>query len=127
MIIISLCASVAGLLLARFIYGAGASEDVVEKKLSPVYAVSKSRFYFDEVYNGYVRFVQNRVADILSFFDTLLISGLLVRGSAGLTGLLGIGARRLHTGSVSAYVWWFFAGVVIFGAFAGGFLEGILP
>jgi NADH-quinone oxidoreductase subunit L len=127
MIIISLCASVVGLLLARFIYGAGAKEDVVEKKLFPVYAISKSRFYFDEVYNGYVRLVQNRVADMLSFFDTLFISGLFVRGSAGLAGLLGIGARRMHTGSVSAYVWWFFAGLVIFGAFAGGFLEGILP
>jgi NADH-quinone oxidoreductase subunit L len=126
MIIISLCASLAGLLLARFIYGAGSKEDVLEKKLSPVFAVSKSRFYFDEIYNGYVRLIQDRVADILSFVDTLFISGLLVRGSAGLTGLLGIGARRMHTGSVSTYVWWFFIGLLIFGAFAGGLLEGIL-
>jgi NADH-quinone oxidoreductase subunit L len=125
LIVISLTASVAGLLLARFIYGAGAADDAVEKHLRPAYAFARSRFYFDELYNGYVRLVQDRVADVISFCDTLFISGLLVRGSAGLSGLLGIAARRLHTGDVSTYVWWFFAGLVLFGAYAGGFLGGI--
>jgi len=125
LIIISLCASVGGLLLSYFFYGAGSREDAVEKNARPLFLFSRSRFFFDEVYNGYVRIIQDRVADIVSFLDTLLISGLLVRGSAGLTGLLGIGARRLHTGSVATYVWWFFVGLVLFGAFAGGFLGGI--
>ena len=62
--------------------------------------------------------VQDRVADILSFLDTFLISGVLVRGAAGTAGLLGLVARRLHTGSVATYVWWFFFGLVLFGAYA---------
>jgi NADH-quinone oxidoreductase subunit L len=124
MIIISLMASVAGLLLARFIYGVGASEDAVEKHLRPAYAIARSRFWFDEIYSAYIRKVQDRFADMVSFLDTLFISGLLVRGSAGLSGLLGIAARRMHTGNVSTYVWWFFAGLVLFGAYAGGFLGG---
>jgi NADH-quinone oxidoreductase subunit L len=125
MIIISLCASVAGLVLARGIYGAGATRDALETHLKPVFLFSRSRFFFDEVYNGYVRKVQDRVADIISFLDTLFIAGLLMRGSAGIAGLLGIGARQLHTGRVSTYVWWFFAGLLLFGAFAGGYFEGI--
>ena len=125
MFIISLVASIGGLGLARFFYGAGSATDRLEEKLSPAHGLAKSRFFFDEIYNGYVRTVQDRVANVIGFLDTLLISGLLVRGSAGLAGLLGIGARRLHTGSVATYVWWFFAGLVLFGAYAGGFLDRI--
>ncbi|NDV62423.1 NADH-quinone oxidoreductase subunit L [Puniceicoccales bacterium CK1056] len=125
MIIISTVASFGGLILARIIYGAGSTTDTLEAKIPPVYALAKSRFYFDEMYNGYVRLIQDRVANIIGFFDTLFISGMLVRGSAGLAGLLGIAARRMHTGSVATYVWWFFAGLVLFGAYAGGFLDRI--
>jgi NADH-quinone oxidoreductase subunit L len=126
MIIISTVASVVGLALARVIYGAGSQTDKLEKTLPPVYSLAKSRFYFDELYTLYIRKVQDRVADIIGFLDTLVIGGILVRGSAGLAGLLGVAARRMHTGSVATYVWWFFAGLVLFGAYAGGFLEGIL-
>lgn len=125
MIIISAAASIGGLVLARVLYGAGAETDKLEKTAPPVYALAKSKFYFDEVYGLYIRKVQDRVAEIIGFLDTLVIGGILVRGSAGLTGLLGVAARRMHTGSVSTYVWWFFAGLVLFGAYAGGFLGGI--
>jgi NADH-quinone oxidoreductase subunit L len=114
-----------GLVLARVIYGSGAKTDKVQTTLPPVYAISRSRFYFDELYLFYVKKVQDRVADILGFLDTLFISGVLVRGTAGVAGLLGVIARRMHTGSVATYVWWFFAGLVLFGAYAGGFLDGI--
>ena len=126
MIIISAVASVLGLGLARVLYGAGASTDWLEKTLPPVHALSKSRFYFDELYGYYIRKVQDRFADVIGFLDTLLISGILVRGSAATAGLLGLIARRLHTGRVTAYVWWFFAGLVLFGAYAGGFLDGLM-
>jgi NADH-quinone oxidoreductase subunit L len=126
MIIISAVASIVGLVLARIIYGAGAATDKLEKTLPPVFAISRSRFYFDEVYGYYVKKVQDRLADVVAFLDTLFISGVLVRGSAAVAGLLGVTARRLHTGSVSTYVWWFFAGLVLFGAYAGGFFDGII-
>jgi NADH-quinone oxidoreductase subunit L len=125
MVVISLCASIGGLILARGIYGAGAARDKVEVHAGALYAFARSRFYFDEVYGAYIRRVQDRVADILSFLDTLFISGLLMRGSAGLAGLLGIAARQMHTGNVATYVWWFFAGLVLFGAYAGGYLGGL--
>lgn len=127
LIIISAVASIVGLSLARLFYGAGASHDALQQKAGWLYRTAGSKFYFDELYDGYVRLVQNRVADIIHFLDTFLISGLMVRGTAGLAGLGGIVARHLHTGNVATYIWWFFAGLVLFGAYAGGFFEGILP
>lgn len=126
LIIISAVASIGGLLLARLVYGAGSSSDVLERRVYPLYAFCRSKFYFDELYNGYVRIVQNRAADVVHFLDMLLISGLLVRVPAGITGLLGMGARRLHTGSLAAYVWWFFLGLLAYGAWAGGLFEGMM-
>ena len=126
MVAISAVASLLGLGLAFVLYGAGATEDRMQKRLPPLFALARSKFFFDEAYLFYVRKVQDRMADIIGFLDTLFISGLMVRGTAAAAGLLGMGARRLHTGSVATYVWWFFAGLILFGAYAGGFLDGIL-
>ena len=126
MIIISAVASLLGLGLARLFYGAGSANDRLEASVPVIYNVAKSKFLFDEVYGYYVKKVQDRVADIVGFLDTLFISGLMVRGSAAVAGLLGIAARRMHTGNVSTYVWWFFFGLLLFGAYAGGFLDGII-
>lgn len=126
LLIISTVASLGGLMLARLVYGAGAREDAVERRLGPLYALCRSRFYFDEMYNGYVRVVQNRVADIVHFLDLLLVSGILVRVPAAVAGLAGMGLRRVHTGSLSAYVWWFLFGLAVYGGWAGGLFEGIL-
>ncbi len=126
MIIISAVASLLGLGLARIFYGAGAASDRLESTVPVVYGISRSKFFFDEIYGYYIKKVQDRFADILGFLDTLFISGLMVRGSAAVAGLLGIAARRMHTGNVSTYVWWFFFGLLLFGAYAGGFLDGII-
>lgn len=126
LLIISAVASLGGLLLARLIYGVGAQDDALERRVGPLFALCRSRFYFDELYNGYVRVVQNRVADIMHFLDLLLISGVLVRVPAAVAGLVGMGLRRAHTGSLSAYVWWFLFGLAVYGGWAGGLFEGIL-
>lgn len=123
MIGISGVASIGGLLLALGIYGMGSREDRLEKSAYPLYVFSRSRFYFDELYNAYIGKIQDRGAEILAFLDTFLIGGLAVRGSAGITGLFGILARASHTGNTGAYVWWFFAGLALFGAYAAGIIE----
>ena len=48
------------------------------------------------------------------------ISGLIVRGTAGMVGLLGLGARALHVGNVNAYAYWFLLGLVALWAFVTG-------
>jgi NADH-quinone oxidoreductase subunit L len=120
LVIISLIASVAGLAIAFFFYGTGSQGDRLQKVAPPIFAISRSRFYFDEIYNAYVSKVQQRLADITAFFDTLFIGGLCVRGLAGVAGLGGMVARSLQTGSLHAYVWWFFIGLVLFWAFGAG-------
>ena len=77
----------------------------------------------DRAYNYYVGKLQQRFALFLNFLDQFFIGGLIVRGLAGLTGFLGLGARALHVGSIHAYVYWFLLGTVLVWAFATGFLH----
>jgi len=99
--------------------------DTLETKAPAVFgflAVLKASF--DGAYNWYVAKFQQRLALLLEFLEKIFISGALIRGLiGGGAGLLGIGARALHTGSLHAYVYWFLAGAAILWAFAGGWLN----
>jgi NADH-quinone oxidoreductase subunit L len=75
---------------------------------------------FDVLYDWYVAKVQQRLAMLLNFIDQIGIAGLVIRGLAGFTGALGIGARALHVGRLNAYMLWFLCGVVVLWAFAVG-------
>ncbi len=79
---------------------------------------------FDGAYNWYVAKVQQRFALLLEFLERIFISGLLIRGViGGGVGLIGLGARALHVGSLHAYVYWFLFGAAVLWAFAGGWLN----
>ncbi len=79
---------------------------------------------FDGAYNWYIAKVQQRFAMLLEFLERIFISGLLVRGViGGGVGLIGLGARALHVGSLHAYVYWFLFGAAVLWAFAGGWLN----
>lgn len=125
MIIISAVASGLGLVIAYLFYGAGASEDRLQKTVRPLWVLSKSRFYFDEIYRVYIDKIQQRLADALDFIDAIFIGGLAVRGTAGVTGLFGLFARSVHTGNVGSYVWWFFIGMLLVWGFATGLFASI--
>jgi NADH-quinone oxidoreductase subunit L len=109
-----------GLAAAALFYGIGAGEDRLKKLAPALYAFLRGKLWFDEIYGFYVNQIQQRFADLLAFLDLILINGLLVRGSAGVAGLTGLLGRSLHTGSLSSYLWWVVAGLVVFGAFALG-------
>lgn len=111
-----------GLVGSFFFYGAGAKEDRLEKKAAPVYAFLKSRLWFDEIYGYYVAKVQQRLALFLNFVDVFIIKGILVRGSAGIVGVVGMCARSLHDGNIHTYVYWFLTGLVLLWAVASGLL-----
>ncbi|MDP9171447.1 MAG: NADH-quinone oxidoreductase subunit L, partial [Acidobacteriota bacterium] len=78
------------------------------------------REVFDAAYDSYVSRVQQRAALLLNFIDQLGIAGLIVRGFAGMVGLVGMGARALHVGRLNSYLTWFLMGAVILWAFATG-------
>ena len=111
---------VVGLMGSLFFYGAGARDDRLEKKMGPVYAFLSSKLWFDEIYDYYVAKVQQRFASLLSFLDLFVIKGVLVRGSAGIVGLMGLCARSLHVGNLHSYVYWFLGGLLLLWAAALG-------
>lgn len=117
-LILGIVAWAVGFLLSYFLYGIGRDEDGLKKRAPGLYAFIGHRLWFDDIYAFYVRNIQQRVADIMNFLDVILVNGLLVRGSAGIVGLVGIVTRSLHVGNVHSYVYWFLAGVVIFWAVA---------
>lgn len=121
-IVLGTLAWILGLGISYLFYGVGAKEDKLERVAPKVFYLLKSKLWFDEIYNFYVLQIQQRIANLLSFLDTIIISGLIVRGSAGIVGLIGLGARRLHVGSVHVYVYWFLLGLLLFSAYALGWM-----
>lgn len=77
---------------------------------------------FDGIYGYYIRKVQQRFAMLLNFLEQIFLSGLIVRGLAGVVGFFGMGARALHVGNLQAYVYWFLVGAVLLWCIAGGWL-----
>lgn len=113
---------VLGLTGSFFFYGRGASEDKLERLAGPLHGFLRNRLWFDEIYNFYVAKIQQRVADICGLIDVFLIKGVLVRGSAGLVGLMGLCSRSLHGGNLHNYVYWFLAGFLLFWVLASGLI-----
>lgn len=100
--------------ISAFLYYKPSSEDTLATRSPGAFAglVCLQRS-FDVVYDYYVAKIQQRFALVLNYVDLFGISGLLVRGSAGVVGLLGLASRALHTGSLHAYVYWFLGGSVL--------------
>ncbi len=115
--------SLGGILIAWAVWNPKRRRDALEAKLPGLFRALAARLYIDDAYDWYVKKVQDPFSQGLSFFlDRLLVHGLMVRGVAGMVGLLGIFGRSLHLGSIHAYVYWFAAGVLLLGAIAFGIL-----
>ena len=109
--------------IAALLFYKSAATDTLRDKIPGVFTIlTHLKETPDRVYDYYVGIIQRRFALLLNFLDQFLIGGLVVRGLAGLTGFLGLGARALHTGSIHAYVYWFLLGALLVWAFATGFL-----
>jgi len=102
----------------------GISEDSLERASPGLFgALVVWQQSFDRIYGYYVAKIQQRFAILLNYVDIVGISGIAVRGVAGIAEMAGMGARKVHTGRVSTYVYWFLAGVVVLWAFAAGILS----
>jgi NADH-quinone oxidoreductase subunit L len=98
-----------------------AATDALESKAGGLFrglvALKES---FDTVYDYYVAKIQQRFAMLINFLEQIFLAGLIIRGAAGLVGLVGLGVRALHVGSLHAYVYWFLLGTVLLWGFASG-------
>ncbi len=103
-----------------FVFSQSAATDTLEQKSPGLFALLASKLFIDEAYNYYVAKIQQRFAMLLNYFEQIFLAGLIIRGLAGAVGLVGLGARALHTGRLSAYVYWFLIGVVLLWGYAAG-------
>jgi NADH-quinone oxidoreductase subunit L len=96
------------------------SQDTLQQRSPRFFALLASKLRIDELYLLYVRKVQDSLANALGFFEQIFLAGLVIRGLAGLVGLIGLGARALHVGKVAAYAGWFLVGLVALWFYAAG-------
>ncbi|HTO04474.1 MAG TPA: proton-conducting transporter membrane subunit, partial [Opitutus sp.] len=121
-LITSLAVMLIGAAAAFFLYKPAATDTLSEKSPGVFSSLVALRNSFDAFYDYYVAKVQQRFAMLLNFIEQIFLAGLIIRGFAGLVGLVGMGARALHVGKLSVYVYWFFFGVVVLWLFVAGVL-----
>ncbi len=119
-LVTSLAVLIVGALGAWVVYRPAPADALAEKSPGLFGALTALRGSFDRAYDDYVAKIQQRFAMVLNFIEQIFLAGLIVRGFAGLVGLVGLGARALHVGNLNAYVYWFLLGVVTLWAFAAG-------
>jgi NADH-quinone oxidoreductase subunit L len=119
-LVVSVAVMVVGAGAAWAFYQPGATDTLAQKSSGVFNGLTVLKESFDTLYDYYVAKVQQRFAMLLNFLEQIFLAGLIIRGFAGLVGLLGLGARALHVGSLHAYVYWFLLGLVLFWAYAAG-------
>ena len=122
MVALGTAAWIIGLLASRKYYGnIGKSEqDPIAEKAPAFYQLCATKLYFDEAYDFYVSRIQQAGARVAEVFELLFLSGLMVRGSAGVAGLFALLGKSLYSGRIHAYAFWFIIGTIAFLAYAAG-------
>jgi NADH-quinone oxidoreductase subunit L len=110
--ILGLLISGAGIAAAYALY-ARAQTDPLPTKLGALSAAIRDKFYFDELYTAVFVRAHDSLAAIASWIDRWIIAGLAVRGAHGATELVGRALRRLQTGNLQTYAFFFALGVAL--------------
>jgi NADH-quinone oxidoreductase subunit L len=118
---VSIAVMVIGAGAAWFFYPSSAVDALELKSPGAFRFLTMLKESFDRVYDWYVAKVQQRFAMLINFLEQIFLAGLILRGLAGVVGLVGLGARGLHTGNLNTYLYWFLLGLVLLWAFAAGF------
>lgn len=117
--VLGLVAWAGGLVLAMKIYGAQSGDkDPLADKSPALFQLSNSKLFFDEIYSFYVKKIQDPFFRFLEVMELLFISGLLVRGSAGVAALFALFGKSFYSGKIHSYSFWFVSGTIGFLAYA---------
>ena len=117
--ILGLVAWVGGLLAAWKIYGSlTSSDDPLAEKSPNLFHLSRSKLFFDEIYSFYVEKIQDPFFRFLEVMELLFISGLMVRGAAGVAALFALLGKSFYSGKIHSYSFWFIIGTVGFLAYS---------
>jgi len=103
-----------GFLVATKIYGKTEPSDApVKAALGKIWTVVENKYYFDELYQLIVKYVQGTIANLCDAFDRWILQRLGIGGLSVGTGLLGKTVRLLQTGSLSGYAFLIGLGVTV--------------
>jgi NADH-quinone oxidoreductase subunit L len=103
-----------GFLVSAIIYWKPVPSDApVQASLGRIWTVLKNKYYFDEMYQWLVTYVQGTIAAICEWFDLWILQRLCIGGLSTGTGLLGRTVRLLQTGNISGYAFLFALGVTV--------------
>jgi len=117
--ILGLIAWVGGLFTAWKIYGKlTSSDDPLAEKSPNLFNLSRSKLFFDEIYSFYVKRIQDPFFRFLEVMELLFISGLMVRGSAGIAALFALLGKSFYSGKIHSYSFWFVIGTIGFLAYS---------
>ena len=120
MIVLGTSAWIFGLIFARSFYGKVDQTDPLSDRLPVFYQLCRSKLFFDEIYQFYVSKIQDPLARFIEVMELLFVSGLMVRGSAGISALFALLAKSCYVGKIHSYSFWFIVGTLGFLAYAVG-------
>ena len=120
MIVLGTFAWVVGIIGAKKLYGSVGQADPLASKAPAFFALCSSKLFFDDIYDFYVKRIQDPFARFIEVMEMLFISGLMVRGSAGVAGLFALLGKVCYLGKIHAYAFWFVLGTLGFIAYAVG-------
>jgi NADH-quinone oxidoreductase subunit L len=123
MVVLGTAAWIIGLVFARIFYGTVKEHDPLSEHFPGFFDLCKSRLFFDEIYRFYVDKIQDPFARFLEVMELLFISGLMVRGSAGVAALFSMLAKACYVGKIHAYALWFILGTISFLLYSAGLLD----
>lgn len=122
MIVLGTFAWVVGVITARNLYGRVDQVDPLSVKAPLFFSLCQSKLFFDQIYAFYVKMIQDPLTRFLEVLELLFISGLMVRGAAGVAGLFALLGKTFYNGKIHSYAFWFIAGTIAFIAYALGLL-----
>ena len=123
MVVLGTSAWIIGLLFASVFYRKVDQDDPLSMRFPAFYEICRSKLFFDEIYRFYVDKIQDPFARFLEVMELLFISGLLVRGTAGVTALFSLLAKTCYVGRIHAYAFWFMLGTLGFLFYATGLFD----
>jgi len=123
MVVLGTTAWIIGVSVAGKVYSRVSNDDPVAIGLPGFYEICQSKLFFDEIYQFYLKKVQDPFCRFLEVLELLFISGLMVRGSAGITALIAMLAKVCYIGKVHIYTLWFMLGTLGFILYSAGIFE----
>ena len=123
MIVLGTSAWIVGLVFARSFYWKVKGADPLAVRFPAFFEICRSKLFFDEIYRFYIDKIQDPMARFLEVMELLFISGLMVRGAAGMTALFSLLAKACYVGKIHAYAFWFLIGTLGFLIYSAGLFE----